>query len=458
MVLALATLLRFALAPALHLAVPFILYYPAVVVCAWFGGLFPGVLSTALGGLIAWYVFIPPQYSFRVSDPSAPMQLGVFLVAGTLISLLAESLHRAKRDAENNALAMHDQRERLRITLASIGDAVIATDPEGRVTFMNPIAESLTGWRESEAAGMLLSEVFCIVNEKTRASVENPALRAIREGLISGLANHTILISSSGTEVPIEDSGAPIRDSDGNILGSILVFRDVSERRRSQQELLDSRDRLRMAMEAGRMGTWTRELDDSNRTRWSPEMEQIFGLAPGEFPETEEAFFAFVHRDDRASVSEAVVRAIHNREEYTVEFRYTRKGATAPRWMLGRGRAYYDAEGKPVRLAGFGWDITERKEIEEALRQQREWFRVTLDSIGDAVIATDTTGSITFLNPVAESLTGWTESEARGQPLDAVFRIMNEQTRARVENAAMRAVHEGAIVGLANHTVLIARD
>src|SRR5438093_13489600 len=89
----LATPLRFALEPVLGEGVPFILYYPTVVLCAWFGGLWPGLLSTALGGIIAWYIFIPPQYSFKASDPTAPAQLFVFLLAGALISLLAESLH-----------------------------------------------------------------------------------------------------------------------------------------------------------------------------------------------------------------------------------------------------------------------------------------------------------------------------------------------------------------------------
>src|SRR5205085_4238517 len=96
----LATLLRYALDPILDLKAPFILYFPTIVVCAWFGGLLPGLLSVALGGVIAWYVFFPPQYSFTVSDPTALPQLIIFSLAGALISLLAESLHRARRKTE----------------------------------------------------------------------------------------------------------------------------------------------------------------------------------------------------------------------------------------------------------------------------------------------------------------------------------------------------------------------
>ncbi len=138
-----------------------------------------------------------------------------------------QSILRARRRAEDE-LRLHS--EWLGVTLASIGDAVISTDSDGRVTFMNAVAESLTGWTLAEALGYPLVEVFNIVNEQTREPVENPALRALREGLIVGLANHTILISKDDTERPIDDSAAPIRSSDGVILGSVLIFRDISER------------------------------------------------------------------------------------------------------------------------------------------------------------------------------------------------------------------------------------
>ncbi len=135
------------------------------------------------------------------------------------------------------------------------------------------------------------------------------------------------------------------------------------ERKQSEQELFESRERLIMAMQASGMGTWTRELDGTNRVQWSPELEAIFGLAPGEFAQTEEAFFEFVHLEDRESLGQAVSEAIANRTDYEVDFRYATRGGK-PGWMIGRGRAFYDANGKPYRLAGLGWDITERKRAE----------------------------------------------------------------------------------------------
>jgi PAS domain S-box-containing protein len=114
-------------------------------------------------------------------------------------------------------------------TLASIGDAVIATDLEGRVNFMNPVAESLTGWAVAEARGRPLQEVFSIINEETRRTVPNPVTRVLREGVIVGLANHTVLVRRNGTDIPIDDSAAPIRDASGALYGAVLVFRDVTE-------------------------------------------------------------------------------------------------------------------------------------------------------------------------------------------------------------------------------------
>ncbi|MEO6593246.1 MAG: ATP-binding protein [Planctomycetota bacterium] len=144
-----------------------------------------------------------------------------------------QSIFRARRRAEEE---LRKQSEWFRVTLASIGDAVISSDREGRVSFMNRVAETLTGWTQDEALGHPLHDVFRIINEHTRAVVENPALRALRDGVIVGLANHTLLIAKDGTERPIDDSAAPIRASDGECLGCILVFRDVSDRHRADKE------------------------------------------------------------------------------------------------------------------------------------------------------------------------------------------------------------------------------
>ncbi len=140
--------------------------------------------------------------------------------------------------AINRAAAdVHEHRELLRATLISIGDGVIATDSEGRVTFLNVVAQHLTGWPAHDAVGKDLPTIFRIVNEETRHEVENPALRALREGRIMGLANHTLLIAKDGKEWPIDDSAAPIRNQQGKLCGAILVFREIQERKRQEEQL-----------------------------------------------------------------------------------------------------------------------------------------------------------------------------------------------------------------------------
>ena len=126
----------------------------------------------------------------------------------------------------------------LNTTLRSIGDAVIAADPDGQVVFMNPVAEQLTGWKEKEAYGLPLSKIFVIVNQRTRAAVENPVDAVRRSGKIVGLANHTILISKDGTEFHIDDSAAPILNVNARMIGIVLVFRDISERHASELALM----------------------------------------------------------------------------------------------------------------------------------------------------------------------------------------------------------------------------
>lgn len=133
--------------------------------------------------------------------------------------------------------ALQKSGEWLLTTLKSIGDAVIATDSKGNVSLMNPVSENLTGWKQEEAAGKPLNEIFNIINEKTGKPAENPAERVMKEGAVVGLANHTVLIAKDGTKYPIDDSGAPIKDDKGNIIGVILVFRDISERKVVQNQL-----------------------------------------------------------------------------------------------------------------------------------------------------------------------------------------------------------------------------
>ena len=173
--------------------------------------------------------------------------------------------------------ALRRSEESLPATLYSIGDAVLAADENALVTRINPVAERLTGWSEQEAIGRPIDEVFNIVNEETRAKAVNPVARVLKEGVVVGLANHTALISRDGTERPIADSGAPIRDTRGATRGAVLVFRDVSEERRAEETLRESQERLRL-MIASVSDYAIFMLDPAGRVAtWNPGAEQIKG-------------------------------------------------------------------------------------------------------------------------------------------------------------------------------------
>ena len=181
---------------------------------------------------------------------------------------LAETLNQMTEKVSLREEAVRESEQRWATTLASIGDAVIATDVEGKVAFMNAMAEELTGWTIGEAAVKPVTVVFNIINEQTRKQVESPIIKVLREGMVVGLANHTILVRKDGTEIPIDDSGAPIKDREGKTLGVVLVFHDIIERKRAEEALRESENRLRRFYESGLLGVfyWNMngEITDAN--------------------------------------------------------------------------------------------------------------------------------------------------------------------------------------------------
>ncbi len=208
------------LAPALPL--PRYLVFPALIWVALRLG--PPGSVTALVLVSASAIWGTAQGAGPFAGPTLHESLFVLqtfmsLVAVTILILAAVIAERGQTEA-----TAREQRERFEVTLFSIGDAVIATDSQGRVTFLNPVAEALTGWPEAEALGKDITAVFQIVNEYTRQVVEHPIAKVIRVGTVVGLANHTLLIARDGVEHPIDDSGAPIHDPQGRLLGMVVVF------------------------------------------------------------------------------------------------------------------------------------------------------------------------------------------------------------------------------------------
>lgn len=361
-------------------------------------------------------------------------------------SKIARDITDRKRSEEEIRL----QREWFRVTLASIGDAVIATDTEGRVTFMNAVAEQLTGWTFDSAEGRESLEVFKIVNEASRQSVESPIARVLREGAIVGLANHTVLVAKDGSERPIDDSGAPIRGDDGNLMGVVLVFRDITERRKTEE----AKSTLASIVESS-FDPIIGETLDGMITHWNQAAEQTFGYTEAEIvgkPVT--TLFPPERHDELREILAAIGRGEEVRRLETV--RVAKDGRRLH--MSLAISPIRNSHGEIIGASKMARDVTERRRAEAEIRRQREWFRVTLASIGDAVIATDAEGRVAFMNPIAEQLTGWNLNEAEGRDSLEVFKIVNEETRQTVESPVTRVIREGIIAGLANHTVLIAQN
>jgi PAS domain S-box-containing protein len=350
--------------------------------------------------------------------------------------------------AQANA-SLRYEREMLRITLASIGDAVIVTDVAGRVTFLNRVGESLTGWTHGEAAGRPLDEVFNIVNERTRKTTENPVKRVLAEGKVVGLANHTTLIAKVGTEFQIDDSAAPISDDDGHIVGVVLVFRDVSERRKAEIAT-----RTLASIVASSDDAIIGKNMDGIITSWNQAAERLFGYSAAEAIGRPISVLAPL---DRADEMPAILARLKQGEriEHFDTVRCAKNGRLVP--ISLSVSPIKNEDGEIVGASKIARDISDRKRAESALLEEKARLLATLNGIGDAVIVTDAESRVTLMNPVAQALSGWND-DAAGRPLEEVFRIVNEQTGRPVESPVGRVLREGAVVGLANHTALINRD
>jgi PAS domain S-box-containing protein len=287
----------------------------------------------------------------------------------------------ARRAAEEHSAAIWEERERLRVTLHSIGDGVIATDTEGRVTLLNPVAEALTGWGSEEATGQPLPKVFPIVNERTRQEAENPVAKVLREGTVVGLANHTVLIARDGRERPIDDSAAPIKDERGRVVGVVLVFRDNTQRRAAEEKARKNQEILQLVHKIGKIGHWEwNSLTDENK--WSPEIESLYGLRPGGFEGGYQGWAKLLHPDDLPK-AEADVRHALETGEYFTEFRVIWPDSSV-HWLETRAKVFKDGHDKPVRIMGVNMDVTERKRVEEELRRSREELQQRIAQLAEA--------------------------------------------------------------------------
>jgi PAS domain S-box-containing protein len=296
-------------------------------------------------------------------------QTELVMIAGSLILfafLIAASVmtNRAVLAREQSLGETREARDMLQTTLTSIGDAVIATDAQGRIEFANPTARALLRTGQADLGGLPLDDVFRIVNEHTRATVESPVRKVMREGTVVGLANHTILIAQDGTEIPIDDSGAPLRGVDGKIRGTVLVFRDITERKQVEEATRLLADVVEFSDDA----IISKDLNGLV-TSWNRGAERLFGYTAAEMIGRPIALLA---PPDRAGEMLAILDRI-KRGERVEHYESIRRGKDGRLVNVSLTVSpILDASGKIVGASKIARDITERALAFESIAQHAD--------------------------------------------------------------------------------------
>jgi len=416
-VLVVAVLLRWALDPLLGDSLALITLFGAVAAAAWLSGHLTAIAVALLGYVACAYLFIEPRGRLGLDVPANAVGLGAYLFTCALIVGFGEAMRRAQA-------RVGEQRELLRVTLHSIGDAVIATDVEGRVTFVNPVAEELTGWSSAEARGRPLDAVFHILNEATRQPVPNPATRALRDGVVVGLANHTVLVRRDGSDSPIDDSAAPIRDERGVVSGCVLVFRDVTAQRAAERDRvaqLAAARFLAAIVESSEVAIVSKSLDGVIQS-WNAAAERLFGHS------AEQAIgrhISLVIPPERIAEEDEIIaslRAGRRVEHFETERVRADGGRVQVSLTISPIR---DDAGRVIGASKMVRDIT-RERLAEA---ERAKFVTVIENSRDFIGICDLDGRPSFVNRAGLDLVGLDDLEAARRVAVRDFFFPEDQAR-----------------------------
>jgi len=437
------TLLRLALTPLIgESGRPFITFWPAVLIASWYGGFRAAALCILLSEATAAYLFEPPVRSWWVLDPVDQIDLLLFLVVGFGVAFLSETqrraVDRADREASLRRRAEQEERsarQRLETTLASIGDGVIATDAAGRVGFMNVVAERLTGWKGKEAMGQPVETVFQVVHEDTREPVWSPALSAMQEGRSVVLSDRAILLTKNGREMPVDDSGAPIRDSDGQIAGTVLTFRDITERRRVEKERETSTrtaQQLAAIVESSDDAILSKDMD-LRITSWNSAAERMFGYTASEAIGQS---VTIIIPEGRWSEEELVMRSIQHGEkvERHETERRCKDGIVIPVSLTVS--PVHDSAGAVVGASTIVRDIRRQRAAE-----QEKHARLAAEEASRAKDEFLAMVSHDLRNPLS-AITGWVVMLKQGQvPVERIPHVLGIiEKNARVESQLVESL------------------
>ncbi|HYQ82622.1 MAG TPA: PAS domain S-box protein, partial [Rubrobacter sp.] len=315
---------------------------------------------------------------------------------------------------------MLDRVESLQIILSSIGDAVIATDNDRNVTYLNPVAQSLTGWTQEEALGLSLDLVFRIVNEESRLPVESPVTKALREGTVVGLANHTLPIAQDGTEIPIDDSASPIRNERGEISGVVLIFRDASEQRQVERVRQDALRYAEDIIDTLREPFLTLDTDlrvrSANRSFY-----RTFQVTAEET--SGQLVYDLGNRQwnipTLRTLLEEVLPKNRSFEGFEVEHAFEDIGERT--MLLNARKVRREIHETELILLAIE-DVTSRVQAERARQEAETRYTSLVRNIRDhSIFMMDETGAITSWNVEAEKILGYTQEEILGRNFSIIF-------------------------------------
>lgn len=333
----------------------------------------------------------------------------LFTMAQQLSDMAYQNIQQSRfiNDRKIAEAALLESEERFRTTLYSIGDGVITTDTEGKVRIMNIVAEQLSGWSQTEASGKYLEEVFCIVNEETREPAEIPVRKVLREGVIVGRTNHTLLIAKNGNEHPIAESGAPIRNEKGEIVGVVLVFRDQTVERKAERELKESEEKFRNFFENSPVGKSMTSVDGTMKINKA--FCEMLGYSEAEL--LIKTWEEITHPDD-IQKSTDITNLLVQSEAKNIRFekRYLHKNGDII-WADVSSTLQRDIHSNSMYFITSIHNITDKKKAEQSLRK----FKMGIDHSPDAIFITDRNGTIEYINNAFEKIYGYNTSEVIGQ-------------------------------------------
>ena len=416
-----AVVLRYALDPWMGDALPLVTLFGAVAGSVWLGGIGPAIVAVVTGYLACDYLFIEPRLHFGVGHFGDLIGVLAYLFTCSLIITFGEARRRAHARAG-------DRSELLRVTLQSIGDAIITTDVDGRVTDMNEVAESLTGWSLANALRQPLDSVFRIVNEATRQAVENPATTARRQRKVVGLANDTVLVRKDGAERAIDSSASPITNERGHVSGCVLVFRDVTISRRMEQEnarqLLDAR-LLASIIESSDDAIISKSLDGMIQS-WNAAAERLFGYTAEQAVGRHISLIIPPERITEEDQIIASLKAGQRVDHFETERRRSDGGRLLVSLTISPIR---DDAGNVVGASKIVRDMSRQRWAEA----DREKFVTLVENSPDFIAMCDLNGVPFFINRAGREMVGLDDLEqARWTPLTSFFfpedqhRIMRE--------------------------------